>query len=56
MNQVEVFCVILPCSVVVEYQHFGDLCCLLLQDEVEAARSYFFTLNVYNYKKICKKS
>jgi len=32
--QVEVFWVLIPCSVVVGY-HFGELCCFHLQDEVK---------------------
>jgi len=35
--QVEVFWVVLPCSVVVGYQHFGWRCCLHLQDEVNGS-------------------
>jgi len=31
MFQVEVFCVVTPCSVVVGYRHFGWPCCLHLQ-------------------------
>jgi len=27
MIQIEFFCVVTPCSVVVRYQHFGGLCC-----------------------------
>jgi hypothetical protein len=32
--QVEDFCVVTPCSVVVGYQRFGELCCLHLQVKV----------------------
>jgi hypothetical protein len=33
-NQIEVFWVVTPCSVVVAYQRFGGPCCLHLQSEV----------------------
>jgi len=36
--QVEVSWVVMPCSVVVGYQHFGGLCCLHLQGKVNGAR------------------
>jgi len=32
--QVEVLCVVTPCSVVVAYQNFRGPCCLLLQERV----------------------
>jgi hypothetical protein len=43
--QVEVFCVVTPCSVVVGYQHFRGLCCLHLQGEVkmEAVKCWYTT-------------
>jgi len=34
MFQVDVFWVVTPCSVVVECQRFGGLCCFLLRGEV----------------------
>jgi len=41
MLQVIVFWVLMPCSIVVEYQLFGGLCCIHLQGEgnMEAAWS-----------------
>jgi hypothetical protein len=40
--KVKVFGVVMPCSVLVEYQHFGEPCCVHVQGEVkmEAARSW----------------
>jgi len=32
--QVKIFWIMMPCSFVVEYQHFRDPCCLHLQDKV----------------------
>jgi hypothetical protein len=37
MLQVEVFCVMTPCSVVVGYQRFVGPFCLHLQDEVKCS-------------------
>jgi hypothetical protein len=31
--EVEVFWAVMPCRVIVGYQHFGGLCCLQLQGE-----------------------
>jgi hypothetical protein len=41
--QVKVFWVVMPCNVMVEYQHFGGPCCLLIQDKDEGSK---FLLNV----------
>jgi len=38
--QVEVFWVVMPCSIAVVYQCFGGPCCLCLQDEVSGVRNW----------------
>jgi hypothetical protein len=52
--QVEVFCVVTPCSVSEGYEHFEGSCCLHPQGEVNDARN---KRNIYIYACLdCKSS
>jgi hypothetical protein len=45
--------VVMLCSVVVRYQHFGEFCCLYFQGETKTSNLTDSLLNVFNF---CQKN